>query len=711
LLPLRVVRWGVATLMLGACVQAGAADVALAARAGTPMASAPASGSVSARSTAPSTDKATAPLSAAEILNASHTIDQLLEADLGAHQLKPNARTSDEQFVRRAYLELAGRIPTFDEATTFLASKRSGKRQELLHSLVGSEGWISRQYDYWADILRVETRLNDRYPGQAYIDWLKQSLRDNMPYDQLVRDLLTAEGPAIEKGNGAAGYYVRDAGMPLDNMSNTVQVFLGTQLTCAQCHNHPNDKWTRKDYFEMAAFTAGTSVTRNLNMPGAGGGKGAGAKGGGPGAAYKQVAQSTPEVKAAFRMLSYTIGLKVQPPNTSSIALPADYQYKDAKPGEPVDAHAMFGDQPAATAKGDSRAAYARWMTSPDNPRFTEVIANRMWKEVMGLGLVEPVDHFTDSTQASNPDLLRFLTRLMVGVKYDLRRYCEIIYQTEAWGHQVGKQDYNPAEPYYFAGPLLHRMSAPQVWDSLLTLVVSDLDAQKGATAEGLYAFYDANKDKTPSDIAQMAVAMGDKRVKVKELVAEMVATRNALESATPDQVPKLRQKMMDLMEERKALDTDSDPLKSMIGMAKAAGAGKAGEKRQQGAGGVGPLLRASELPSPAPAGHLLRTFGQSDRQLIDNSSDNPAVTQALTLLNGFIDGEVVSDHSLLTTTIAKISDPSDKVRALFLMILARQPTEQELSMALRSAANGGKDAVADVAWSLLNTNEFIFVR
>jgi hypothetical protein len=683
-------------LSLGAGAQAQGADGAPATRATT----APAAVTPSAPS---------APLSAAEIASASHTIDQMLEADQAKNTLKPNPRTSDEAFLRRAYLELAGRIPTFDEATSFITSRKPTKRQDLLHSLVGSEGWVSSQFDFWADLLRVETRLNDRYPGQPYIDWLKQSLRDNKPYDQLVRDLLTAEGPAIEKGNGAAGYYVRDAGMPLDNMSNTIQVFLGTQLTCAQCHNHPNDKWTRKDYYEMAAFTAGTSVARNMAAnAGAGKGKGQGQNQGM--AAYKQIAQSTPEVKNAFRMLSYTIGLRVQPPNASTISLPADYQYKDAKPGEPVEAHTMFGDMPPVGPKQDARTVYAKWLTAPENPRFTEVIANRLWKRVMGLGLIEPVDHLTDSTQASNPELMRFLTRLMIGLKFDLRRYQEIIYQTEAWGRQSNRQEYNPAETYYFPGPLLHRMTANQVWDSLLTLVVSDLDEQKGATAEGLYAFYEANKDKTQADIVQMAVGIGDTRAKLKELQQEMLATRTALETATGDQVPKLRAKMQELMETRSKLDTDADPLKAMIGMGKAAGAGK-GKAPQRVGNGVGPLLRASELSSPAPAGHLLRTFGQSDRQLIDNSSDSPAVTQALSLLNGFIDAEVMSDRSLLTTTIAKVADPADKVRALFLMILSRQPSDKELGVVMKNAASGGKEAIADIAWSLLNTNEFIFVR
>lgn len=636
-------------------------------------------------------------LTAAEIANASHAIDQLIDADLAKHGIKANPRTTDEQFVRRAYLELVGRIPTFDEATAFISARKSTKRQELIHELLASEGWVSRQFDYFADLLRVETRLNDRYPGQPYIDWLKQSLRDDKPYDQLVRELLTADGHGIAKGNGATGYYVRDAGMPLDNMSNTVQVFLGTQLTCAQCHNHPNDKWTRKDYFEMAAFTAGTSIKQNL---------GAGKPGKEMREQYQQIAKSTPEVKNAMRMLGYTLGLTVINNDKTAIALPADYQYQDAKPGEQVQAHTMFGDSPAVAAKQDPRATYAAWMTSPANPRFTEVIANRMWKEVMGLGLIEPVDHLTDDTVASNPELMSFLTRLMVGVKYDLRRFQEILCDTAAWQRQATREDYNPAETYYFQGPLLRRLSAEQVWDSLLTLTVSDLDAQKGQNADNLYAFYEANKDKTTADLFQMAIDMGERRGKLKEMQQQFQELRAQMQKATPDQLRDLRMKMQELAEKRKALEEEAEPLRYA-----GKGGGQGGKNAARNAKGLGPLLRASELPQPAPAGHLLRTFGQSDRQLIDNSSASPAVTQALTLLNGFIDAEVLSERSVLSTTLAKVPDAPNKVRALFLMILARQPTSDELALAMKTGAAAGKQAVGDIAWALLNTNEFLFVQ
>jgi len=182
----------------------------------------------------------------------SEKIDALIEEGYKTHKITPNGPTTDEAFVRRIYLDIIGRIPSMEEAKAFLDSAEAGKRAKLIDQLLDSEGYVSNWYNWWADILRMETGLRGD-AGQAYAAWVKDSLRNNKPYDQFVRDLITADGYVWD--NGAVGYYLRDAGMPLDNMSNTTQIFLGTRLACAQCHNHPFDKWTQKDYYEMAAFT------------------------------------------------------------------------------------------------------------------------------------------------------------------------------------------------------------------------------------------------------------------------------------------------------------------------------------------------------------------------------------------------------------------------------------------------------------------------
>jgi hypothetical protein len=637
-------------------------------------------------------------LDAAALKTAGATIDRLVNEQLAAKGIKPLGRASDEVFLRRAYLDLVGRIPTLDEVNAFLAQRTSDKREKLVKSLIGSEGYLSHQYTFWADLLRITTRLQERYPGQPYIDWTKQALRDNKPYDQMVKELLQAEGAALARGNGATGYYVRDFGMPLDNMSNTIQVFLGTQLACAQCHNHPNDKWTRMDYYEMAAFTSGTAVKKGYREEGKGAMRGPEMR-----ELAKKIKEAPPQVRNTMRQLSETIGLNVTDSDSATMKLPPDYQYVDAKPGAKVEAHAMFGE--AELGKGTTpRAAYSAWMTS--QPRFAQVIANRMWKKAMGTGLIEPVDNLRDDTVASNPQLMDFLTRLMVSVKYDLRRFQEILYTTEVYQRDAVKQD-TAEDAYAFQGAKLRRLSAEQVWDSLMTLAVSDIDSHKGLDGAHLYAMYDENKDKTPEQLFEMANGMAAHREEAVKLREDFAALREKISKANNNGVEKgrLMQEMKILAERRDELMSQSDPLLKK----KALGEGK-GSGARDAKGGVGNLLRASELSSPAPNGHFLRTFGQSDRQLIDNGIDSGAVTQALSLMNGLVETEILSNRSVLTGDLLKAGNAESKARTLWLTILAREPTRQEVTMAARVLASQ-KEGDKDLAWALINSNEFLFVR
>lgn len=639
-------------------------------------------------------------LAAAEITNASATIDKLIADQQQKLGLKPNPRTTDEQFLRRAYLDLVGRIPTLEESVAFFSSQRADKRQALVKSLIGSEGYISHQFTFWADLLRATTRLQDRYPGQSYVDWIKQSLRENKPYDKMVTELLCSEGPALARGNGATGYYVRDFGMPLDNMSNTVQIFLGTQLACAQCHNHPNDKWTRKDYYAMAAFTNSTEVKKGYKAD-----KSAMKPGERMEMAElaKKIRNDPPEVRNAFRRLTETVGLSVNSADKSAMKLPHDYQYADAKPNEMVQAHVMFGDTPAVGAKQDPREVYAAWMTSANNPRFATVVANRLWKKAMGIGLVEPVDNFKDDTVASNPALMDFLTKLMVSVKFDLRKFQEAIYTTDAWQRQVMAKDVNAGdEGYAFQGPVLRRLTAEQLWDSLMTLAVPDLDTQKGATSESQIEMYEKNKEMTPTQMYELAKGMSTHREEAQALRKDFERLKGEIEkAANPEEKRKLFAQMKELGERRKELEAKADPSMAMA----------VKKKEGQRDGRMGSMLRASELLQPAPNGHFLRMYGQSDRQLIENATPAPAVTQALALMNGLVDGDILSNRSLLSANLLKGTSPDAKVKILWQTILARQPTAEELSFATREIVKGSKEEWNDLAWALINSSEFLFLR
>jgi len=185
-------------------------------------------------------------------------IDELIRDRYRANHVRPNPPVAHDVFLRRTYLSIVGRIPTYDEARDFLDSRDRNKRITLINELLDSKGYEQHQFIYFADMLRLQSYL--RYaPGIPYVKWVKQQLAANRPYDEIVYDLLTSEGYMWE--NGAAGYYQRDLAMPLDNMSNTARIFLGTRMECAQCHDHPFDVWTQLEYHEMAAFSYGTHTS------------------------------------------------------------------------------------------------------------------------------------------------------------------------------------------------------------------------------------------------------------------------------------------------------------------------------------------------------------------------------------------------------------------------------------------------------------------
>ena len=158
-------------------------------------------------------------------------IDSIIESKLRSYNQRPNKVASDEIFVRRAYLKIIGRIPTYGETKAFLTDRdRSSKRTRLVDSLLLTEGYVSHWFHFWADILRAKDNLGNRMSGAPFVDYIREFIAMNRPYDEWVEEMLSSSGPYWEKGNGGVGYFLRDAGMQLDNMSNTVRVFLGTSL-------------------------------------------------------------------------------------------------------------------------------------------------------------------------------------------------------------------------------------------------------------------------------------------------------------------------------------------------------------------------------------------------------------------------------------------------------------------------------------------------
>ena len=442
------------------------------------------------------------PLSERDLAINAQFSDRIVEAKLRSYNQRPNKEISNETFLRRAYLKIIVRIPTLDETQEFLSQRDRKARGQLIDKLLASEGYNKNWYIYWADILRAKTRVgNQGSDGYPFVRYVKDSIAANKPYDDWVKEMLASTGPMWERGNGSVGYFYRDQGMGLDNMANTVRVFLGTSLECAQCHDHPFDRWTQKQFYEMAAFTNGVGNVsrkndqlRELNKL--------------VRKAQNENAEDRNRLRNAFDYVRDILNPGLDDLGKGQISLPNDYQYDNAKPGEKLEAKTIFGLVVELDENLDemgSRASYASWLASPDNPRFSTVIANRLWKTAFGYGLIEPVDNMYDDTLPTHPKLMLHLEKLMVALDYDMKEFLRIIYNTQTFQREAPAREItardskdetmppeikwviagpNPnfpkrgAAPYFYQGPVMERMTGEQIWDSLVTLNYPDLDTR-----------------------------------------------------------------------------------------------------------------------------------------------------------------------------------------------------------------------------------------
>ena len=675
-------------------------------------------------------------MSAVRADQVSERIDALIEEGYKAQKITPNAPATDETFVRRVYLDITGRIPSMEEARAFLNSAEAGKRTKLIDQLLDSEGYVSHWYNWWADILRVQSNMgNNNEGGQAYAAWVKDSLRNNKPYDQFVRELVTAEGYVWD--NGAVGYYLRDAGMPLDNMSNTTQIFLGTRLACAQCHNHPFDKWTQKDYYEMAAYTFNVNTqaiaSKGLEKDMMAVEKEVADMAGSRNQSKKRAAASVKRiVDGILDPLKNGVGEQ----EGKGLTLPMDYKYDDDTPGSKVEAHTIFGKQ--VSSKREARTEYAKWMTGPDNERFTLVMANRLWKRVIGRGLVEPVDDWKEDTVASNPPLMKFLAGQFSSSRYDVKKLLRAMYNTKTYQRQTTVGDVPEDKPYYFPGPVLRRMTAEQVWDSICTLVIPNPDMRlRGAAYKG--ALESMKKDAeliekaTSMDIINVAKKYADEDYQL-ELKAEL-ARGNLTKAREANDAKAIQAAQKALNEANNGRDgiatrartelfkmTGDKSKGAFVSAIKTPGSMMEDKNKKpepvmdtqtasQWSGYGDEFYRASELPSPAPGGHFLREFGQSNREIIENAVQEATVSQALNLMNGPLFEKLTNEKTQMMTRFYGASNDEGRMNAIFFSLSGRQPTVTEKAIVAETVQEKGKDGWKHVIWALLNTREFVFVQ
>ncbi|MFA6546509.1 MAG: DUF1549 domain-containing protein, partial [Limisphaerales bacterium] len=314
-------------------------------------------------------------------------IDRLVYLRLQKLGHLPSAGCTDAEFLRRASLDTIGTLPTAEEALAFLDDKSPDKRAKLIDRLLGRPAWADHWAVKWGDLVRGNPSRVGVKPVFLMDQWLRDSFRQNKPYDQFVRELLTAQGSTHKLGPPAL---FRDKRTPEDASGFVSQVFLGVRLDCARCHHHPSEKWDQKDYYQFAAFFSGTRRKgQGISAPISG----------------------EPEFIWA----------------TSSVAMKHPVTGEDLKPRAPD------GPEAVIAADRDPRAVLVDWMVQPENPLFARAAVNRVWAQFFGRGIVDPVDDFRASNPPSNEPLLDWLAKDFVAHKFDLKHLMRTILRSHTY--------------------------------------------------------------------------------------------------------------------------------------------------------------------------------------------------------------------------------------------------------------------------------------
>jgi hypothetical protein len=348
-------------------------------------------------------------------------IDDLVLQQLETLRLEPSPRCSDETFIRRSTLDTIGRLPTADEVREFVASTDRDKRDKHIDALLGSEEFVDYWAYKWSDLLLVNgTRLRPE-AVKAFYGWIRQSVAENKPWDQFVREILTATGSSME--NGATNFYALHQD-PENMTENAAQAFLGLSIGCAKCHNHPLEKWTNDQYYGFANLFARVR-----------------AKGWG-GDARSGDGKRTVYVTSQGDLLQPSSG-KPQPP-------------------APLDGTPLSIDDPE-----DRRLALADWMVSPENPYFSRAITNRLWKNFYGVALVEQADDLRLSNPASNEPLLDAASKFLAENGFDLKVLMRQILRSETYQSSSQPLATNADEQRYYSRYYPRRLMAEVLLDAI----------------------------------------------------------------------------------------------------------------------------------------------------------------------------------------------------------------------------------------------------
>ncbi len=343
-------------------------------------------------------------------------VDSAVFEKLKQLQILPSDICTDDEFLRRATLDLTGRLPTSEEAQAFLGEQSPSKRIALVDRLLDSDEYASFWALKWGDVLRSNSKKLKTAGVHKFRQWIYESIRNDKPLDQFARELLTANGSVFE--NPPANFW-RASRDPQDATETTAQLFLGVRIQCAKCHNHPFERWTQDNYYGIAA-------------------------------AFARVGRKN-SVDAEEEVIFTLPGGEVTQPRTS----------------KQMKVHLLLKGDIDVPADQDRRVVFAQWLTSSENPFFSKSVANRIWGHLLGRGIVDPIDDFRDSNPPSNAKLLDELSRQFAANNFSQKWAIRTICNSRTYQLSSRKNPFNKDDELYSSHANTRLLSAEQLLDGI----------------------------------------------------------------------------------------------------------------------------------------------------------------------------------------------------------------------------------------------------
>ena len=516
------------------------------------------------------------------VLSMAHNeLDETLTQYYKTNKVTGNSKKVDDyQWMRRVSIDIAGRIPTHQEIESFIKNPSADKKTDTVNKMLNSIDYVNNYQNFWADLLRIRPeRLSDdvallkSYP---YMDYVKTFIRDDISYKSFVFELLSATGKYTD--NPATGYMIRDNGMPLDNLATSLQLFIAKDIACAQCHDDPFQDYSQKQFYEMAAlFNPLENREKRATYS----------------ATLKKVDAEIREITKKDRidnnvrqLLSANL-FNLSDNDAKLLKYPHDYKYEDVKPLSVVEASTLDGKLKGVDK--NKRQAASEWVVNHSD--FQNAIVNRIWGSIVGKPLISPETNFNIQDYAEG-QVLKYLGEYFRTHDYSIKELIRLITTSDFYSRVAYT---GSDESYKLQSVLVKRMSAYQIWDSVLTLVLPDVNYTRVSYAE--YS-------------------------NLLEINWEELSGQTALDT------------VVNLRDYDKKIATNFLKYKNID------------------------LIRSAySMNSNSFMGQFLKEYGCSDRILLDSSDDNGSITQILTIMNSPIMELLLDKKSQIFQSFSKNSE------------------------------------------------------